>query len=96
MRSKLISVLLSLSNKFIITQSRSHAITYTRMPLNFAANLNWLFRENDNLSDRCTLAKNSGFAAIEISDPYDVSAEKLAEAKKNTGLDIVLINAKQG
>ena len=96
MRSKLISVLASLSNKSIIIRSHATRHNTNRMPLNFAANLNWLFRENDSLSDRYTLAKNAGFAAIEISDPYDVSAEKLAEAKKNTGLDIVLINAKQG
>ena len=67
-----------------------------KMPLKFAANLNWLFKEKENLEDRFEAAKSAGFAAVEVSDPYGMPIEKVVEAKNKTGLEQVLINIKTG
>ena len=68
------------------------------MPLKFAANLSFMFQEEQNLSNRYGAAKEAGFKFVEIGFPYDCgeSFETLANAKKAAGLEQVLINSYPG
>ncbi|XP_064625150.1 putative hydroxypyruvate isomerase [Lineus longissimus] len=66
------------------------------MPLKLSANLNMLFKEAGSLVERFQAAKTAGFSAVEVSFPYEFSVEKVASAKKEADVDIVLINGHPG
>ncbi|GLH10955.1 Putative hydroxypyruvate isomerase [Gryllus bimaculatus] len=62
------------------------------MPLKFCANLSFMFQETASLLERYGLAKQAGFRAVECAFPYDFSTEDVVAAKKNAGVEQVLIN----
>ena len=61
----------------------------------FAANLSTMFTEVP-LRERFALAADAGFEAVEIQEPYDLPAETVAGALKESALDLVLVNAPGG
>ena len=68
-----------------------------RMPLRFCANLSFMFQnETDGLLERYSLAKSAGFKGVEVAFPYDADKNELAEAKKQSGLQQVLLNGYPG
>ena len=71
-------------------------VIYFRMPLKFCANLSFMFQETASLLERYGLAKEAGFKAVECAFPYDYGVEKVVEAKKNAGVEQILINAYVG
>ena len=58
----------------------------------FAANLTLLFMELPYVA-RFSAAAEAGFRGVEILFPYDVAAEVTQKALKDSGMDLVLINA---
>ncbi len=60
--------------------------------LRFSANLSVLFCERP-LIERFAAARASGFAAVEIQNPYELPAQSLAAAAAAAGVRVVLINA---
>ena len=56
-----------------------------------AANFSMMFREVDML-DRFGLAARVGFTGAEIQSPYEHTAEEIAAAYRDSGLDAVLFN----
>ena len=56
-----------------------------------AANFSMMFREVDML-DRFALAARAGFAGAEIQSPYEHTAEAIAVAYRESGLEAVLFN----
>lgn len=66
------------------------------MPLKFAANLSWLFKETPCLRSRFALAKEAGFTAVECANPYSVPLEELVAAQTDSGLQLVLLNMHPG
>jgi hydroxypyruvate isomerase len=63
--------------------------------LRFSANLGMLFNEHSFL-DRFEAARRAGFAGVEFPFPYDYPLEELVRAKRETGLEVVLINLPAG
>jgi hydroxypyruvate isomerase len=63
--------------------------------LRFSANLSVLFRELP-LLERFAAAREAGFDAIEIQNPYELPAAELARAANQAGVLVVLINAPLG
>ena len=57
----------------------------------FCANLTWLFTELDVLS-RFAAAKDYGFEAVELLNPYDVSAQDIADQLIRTEQQFALFN----
>jgi len=57
----------------------------------FCANLSWLFTELDVLS-RFAAAKDYGFEAVELLNPYDSSAQDLFDRLIRTGQQLTLFN----
>ncbi|WP_319825567.1 hydroxypyruvate isomerase family protein [Thalassovita sp.] len=57
----------------------------------FAANLTLLFTELA-LPDRFDAARRAGFTGVELLIPYDLPAEELARALRDSGLHMALIN----
>ena len=67
------------------------------MPLNFCANLSFMFQnETSNLLERYALAKESGFYGVEVAFPYDIDIEKIVEVKEKHNLKQILLNAFPG
>jgi len=66
------------------------------MPLNFCANLSFMFTECDNLLERYKLAETAGFKNVECAFPYDHSIEAVVEAKKNANVNHILLNVYPG
>lgn len=58
---------------------------------NFAANLNFLFKEWPFL-DRFDVAAGAGFKAVEVLFPYDHAAKEITRRLTRNGLQMVLIN----
>lgn len=61
----------------------------------FSANISMLFREYAPL-DRCRAAREAGFAAVEIQFPYDLNRDALADAVRDNGLAVSVINLPAG
>lgn len=66
------------------------------MKLKFAANLNWLFKENETFQERYTVAAKAGFQAIETADPYHFPLEALVQCKESSKVEHVLMNGWPG
>ncbi|XP_062412662.1 putative hydroxypyruvate isomerase [Sardina pilchardus] len=64
--------------------------------LKFCANISWLFTELPEFTQRLQAAATAGFRAVEAAWLYDCDIAKLAEAKKQTGLEVVLLNTPPG
>jgi hydroxypyruvate isomerase len=60
-----------------------------------SANLSWLFTERP-LRERFAAAKASGFRAVEILWPYELSADEIANELRANELELVLINLPPG
>lgn len=58
---------------------------------NFCANLTWLFTELPFL-ERFAAAKDAGFDAVEVLQPYDVNAQDIVNELARYELQMVLIN----
>ncbi|XP_066481417.1 putative hydroxypyruvate isomerase isoform X2 [Tiliqua scincoides] len=65
-------------------------------PLRFAANLDWLFREEATLPLRMEAASRAGFRAAELCFPYSCGARELREAADRARLEVVLLNTPPG
>lgn len=65
------------------------------MPLKFCANLTFMFNEKDNLTDKYKAAREAGFSAVEVCNPYVAPAEELAKSAAEVGIEHVLINTPQ-
>jgi hydroxypyruvate isomerase len=65
------------------------------VPPRFAAAISYLFPEYD-LLDRFSLARECGFAAVELALPYDYSPEALQSAQAAAGLEVILFTAPLG
>lgn len=61
----------------------------------FAANLSTMFREHDWLA-RPLAAKRCGFEAVEIQSPYDLEIDALVRAKREAGVEWLMINLPAG
>lgn len=66
------------------------------MNLKFCANLSFMYQEVENVLDRYSLASKSGFSAVECAFPYSDSLERVVQAKINSNVQIILINAPRG
>jgi len=65
------------------------------MPLQFSANLSFLFAEHDFL-DRFGAAARTGFAGVEFHFPYAHDKAVLAEVVLTSGVEVVLFNLPAG
>jgi len=65
------------------------------MPLKFAANLSWMFKEW-SFPDRFAAAADAGFGAVEYLFPYDLSPDEIARLLARHGLKQVLFNMPPG
>lgn len=65
------------------------------MPLKFAANLSWMFKEWSFL-DRFAAAADAGFAAVEYLFPYEYEPDAIARLLSRHGLKQVLFNMPPG
>ena len=63
--------------------------------LRFAANLSMLYPEHGFL-DRFQAAATDGFQAVEFMFAYDFSAADMAQAARDAGVQVVLLNAPPG
>ncbi|XP_076231022.1 hydroxypyruvate isomerase-like protein Gip [Calliopsis andreniformis] len=66
------------------------------MSLKFASNLSFMFLEAPTIIERYKLAKEAGFKAVESGFPFGFSVKEVSEAKKNAGVDQILINVYTG
>uniref|UniRef100_A0A336MKW6 Putative hydroxypyruvate isomerase n=1 Tax=Culicoides sonorensis TaxID=179676 RepID=A0A336MKW6_CULSO len=66
------------------------------MFLKFCANLAFQFNEAPNLIEKFRLAKATGFKAVEMAFPANTDLDDLIEVKKETGLEIILMNIDLG
>lgn len=64
--------------------------------LKFCANLSWMFTELQGFPQRMYTAAAAGFQAVEAAWLYDADINELKEAKRRTGLRVVLINTPPG
>jgi 2-dehydrotetronate isomerase len=65
------------------------------MPLKFAANLSWMFKEW-SFADRFAAAADAGFRAVEYLFPYELSPDEIARLLSRHGLKQVLFNMPPG
>ncbi|RXM35005.1 putative hydroxypyruvate isomerase [Acipenser ruthenus] len=65
-------------------------------PLKFCANLSWLFNELPEFTQRFQSAAAAGFRAVEAAWLYDADLLELQKAKKESGVEVVLINTPPG
>lgn len=65
------------------------------MPLQFSANLSFLFAEHDFL-DRFGAAARAGFSGVEFHFPYAHEKAVLAEVVMTSGVEVVLFNLPAG
>lgn len=65
------------------------------LPLQFSANLSYLFAEH-NFLDRFGVAAGAGFKGIECHFPYDHDKAVLAEVVLTSGVEVVLFNLPAG
>lgn len=65
------------------------------MPLQFSANLSFLFAEVEFL-DRFGAAARAGFKGVEFHFPYDFDQAALVEAVLTSGVEVVLFNLPAG
>ncbi|CAK9831817.1 Putative hydroxypyruvate isomerase [Anthophora retusa] len=66
------------------------------MSLKFAANISFMFTEAPSIIERYKLAKEAGFKAIESGFPFGCSIKDVSEARKNAGVEQILINVFTG
>ncbi|XP_031826983.2 hydroxypyruvate isomerase-like protein Gip [Nomia melanderi] len=66
------------------------------MSLKFATNLSFMFMETPSIKERYKLAKEAGFKAVESGFPFGFSINDVSEAKKNAGIEQILINVYTG
>ncbi|CAL7952232.1 unnamed protein product [Xylocopa violacea] len=66
------------------------------MSLKFATNLSFMFTETPSIIERYKLAKEAGFKAVESGFPFGFSVKEVSEAKKNAGVEQILINVFTG
>lgn len=65
--------------------------------LRFCANLNFLFCEGSaNILQKFRLAKQAGFAAVEMGFPSDFNEEQVVSAARENDLKIILLNISLG
>ncbi|XP_023663153.1 putative hydroxypyruvate isomerase [Paramormyrops kingsleyae] len=64
--------------------------------LKFCANLSWMFTELQGFPQRMYAAAAAGFQAVEAAWIYDADINELKEAKRRTGLRVVVINTPPG
>jgi hydroxypyruvate isomerase len=60
-----------------------------------AANLSFLFLEHE-FPDRFAAARRAGFAAVEFHFPYQYDADRVVEAARAAGVEVVLFNMPPG
>ena len=65
------------------------------MPLKFAANLSWMFKEW-SFPDRFAAAADAGFSAVEYLFPYELPPDEIARLLARHGLKQVLFNMPPG
>lgn len=61
----------------------------------FSANISTMFREYAPL-DRCRAAREAGFGCIEMQFPYDLDPDAFADAVRENGLAVSVINLPAG
>lgn len=66
------------------------------MPLRFAANISTMFTEIPRFADRYGAAKKAGFQAVECVFLYEFSKDEVAEARKQAGVEHVLMSSWPG
>lgn len=66
------------------------------MSLKFCANLSFMFQECTLILDRYGLAKQCGFKGVECAFLYSYPVEQVVQAKKESGLEQILINVNPG
>ncbi|XP_076618192.1 hydroxypyruvate isomerase-like protein Gip [Colletes latitarsis] len=60
--------------------------------IKFATNLSFMFLESPSIIERYQLAKEAGFKAVESGFPFGFTIKDVSEAKKNAGVEQILIN----
>ncbi|CAN9508486.1 unnamed protein product [Ophioblennius macclurei] len=65
-------------------------------PLRFCANVSWLFTELPDVSQRLQAAAAAGFRSVEAAWLYDSDPQRLREARRAAGVEVVLINTPPG
>ncbi|XP_037074784.1 putative hydroxypyruvate isomerase [Pollicipes pollicipes] len=66
------------------------------MPLRFASNISFMFKESGDLTLRYAAAKRAGFAAVESAFPVGYSVDQIKDAQESAGVQQVLLNAHPG
>ncbi|MBM3519060.1 MAG: TIM barrel protein, partial [Alphaproteobacteria bacterium] len=61
----------------------------------FSANLSLLFKEHPPL-ERLAAARRAGFRAVEVQFPYDLPLEAWIAAKREAGVEFLLVNTPPG
>ncbi|XP_043249394.1 putative hydroxypyruvate isomerase [Colletes gigas] len=64
--------------------------------IKFATNLSFMFLESPSIIERYQLAKEAGFKAVESGFPFGFTIKDVSEAKKNAGVEQILINVFTG
>jgi len=64
--------------------------------MKFCANLSFMYQESVSLLERYSLAKQSGFTAVECAFPYTFDVNDVKSAKEKAGLQQILINTYPG
>ncbi|KAL4635461.1 hypothetical protein GN956_G14284 [Arapaima gigas] len=65
-------------------------------PLQFCANISWLFTEAPGFAERMRAAAAAGFRAVEAAWLYDADLHELRAVKDETGLEVALLNTPPG
>ena len=66
------------------------------MPLRFASNISFMFKESGDIPLRYAAAKRTGFTAVESAFPVGFTADEVQKAKEDSGVEQVLLNIYPG
>ena len=66
------------------------------MPLKFASNLSFMFKEVGDVPLRYAAAKKAGFKAVESAFPVGFTAEEVKKAQESAGVEQILLNIYPG
>uniref|UniRef100_A0A1B6L5Z4 Xylose isomerase-like TIM barrel domain-containing protein n=1 Tax=Graphocephala atropunctata TaxID=36148 RepID=A0A1B6L5Z4_9HEMI len=67
-----------------------------KMLLKFCPNLSFMFQESSSMLERYSLAKQSGFQAVEGGFVYNTPVEEVVKAKREAGVEQILLNVNPG
>ena len=66
------------------------------MPLKFASNISFMFKEAGDIPLRYSAAKKAGFGAVESAFPTGFTVDEVKKAQESSGVQQVLLNIYPG